>query len=122
MTLLQLSLITSAFIVVFSLSLKRTGLPMIVLAGFVLRAALAVLDNQRVDLPWSGADSARFYGQLLRFTNAPALAAFFEFPVSKSAMYPWINSWIARLAGTEYLELLEQVVRLMYEKVKPLPR
>lgn len=106
MNILQIALIVAAICVVVVISLRRKGLPLIILVGFALRAALAIYDDQRFALPWSGADSAKFYAQLLDFCRLPFLRALQEIPLSRSAMYPWVISWAARLAGPNYLFLV----------------
>lgn len=107
MNLLQIALIIAAFCVIFLMSLRRRGLPIIILVGFALRAAVAVYDDQRYVLPWSGADSVRFYRQLLEYANASMYAALANAPaISSAAIYPWVKSWAARFAGTEYLFLV----------------
>ncbi len=92
--------------VVAAMSLRRHGLPVIIMVGFALRATLAIYDDQRYALPWSGADSAKFYSQLLDFHRTPLLKTLWDVPFSRSAMFPWVMSWAARLAGPNYLFLV----------------
>jgi|GEM_PF-2463321 len=107
MNLLQIALVVAAFCIVFLMSLRRRGLPVIILVGFALRAAVAVYDDQRYILPWSGADSVRFYRQLLEYANTSMYTAIVNAPaISSAAIYPWVKSWAARFAGTEYLFLV----------------
>lgn len=78
----------------------------LMLSGFLVRAGLALWDHEQYILPWSGADSARFFREAVAFSREYYLTSLLNPPFDSSDMYPWVLSWFGRAFGCDYLFLV----------------